>query len=329
MKAMSRLTQFLIAGIVTGACATGVAPSPTASAPASAPTSTPALPSPSPAAVVCGGLDADWSHLPEIVQTYVAAWQERDPAKRLALIDEIFTEDGTYTDGFPDQPPVVGQRAVAQYIGGMQPASPAEYYEPAAWTATDFHHDRIRMRWRLCDANGDVQLIGADIAALDADGRIREIAGFFHEPDPSPQAGTVCAGPDSADSSRLPEIVRRYGDAWMAQSNEDRSAILDEIWAEDGYYADPYVEAPVIGRQALNDHMYYGMGPGQYIEITSWADNSMHHDRIRITWRDCCPSGVVLVEGDDIGEIDSEGRLSRVTSFWNNEVALPSDVACG
>jgi hypothetical protein len=320
MKALSRLTHVLIAGIVTGACATGVAP-----------TSAPSIPPPSqpPVAAVCGGLDADWSHLPDNVQKYVAAWQERDPAERLRLVEEVLTEDGTYIDGFPDQEPPVGQRAVAEYIGALQPAAASDYYEPAGWTPTDLHHDRIRMRWRLCDAKGEVQLIGADIAALDADGRFREIAGFFHEPEPAPQTEDVCTGPDSADWSGLPEIVRRYGDAWMAQSNLDRAAILDEIWADDGYYVNPFVEAPVIGRPALNDHMDYGMGPGQYIEVTSWADNSMHHDRIRIPWRVCCPNGVLLVEGDDIGEIDTEGRLSRVTSFWDNEVALPPDVACG
>jgi hypothetical protein len=340
MQTIARLAKVLTAGVVTGACATGVAPSPAPTVPTSSAvspsvtarpshTATPALPSPAPSlANNCAGPGADWSDLPDLVETYVAAWSERDPAKRLRLVEEIFTEDGTYRGAIPEQVPAVGHRALAQYIGALQPATAGENYEPAAWTATDIHHDRIRMRWQLCDANGDVQLNGEDIGALDAEGRIREIAGFFDEPDPSPEPEAVCAGPDSADWSQLPEIVRRYGDAWMAEGSVDRAAILEEMWAEDGYYANPFVEAPVIGRQALNDHMDYGRGAGQYIEVTSWAENNIHHDRIRIPWRVCCPSGVVLVDGDDIGELDSDGRMRRVTSFWNDVVELPADVAC-
>jgi len=342
MKAFRRLAGVALAGIASGACATGLTPSQPTNVPTSstvAPTAnatpsqiaTPPLPSPapSPLANICAGQGADRSYLPDLVENYVAAWSERDPAKRLRIVENVFAGDGTYLDGFPEQVPPVGHRALAQYIGEMQPTAAGEYYEPAAWTATDIHHERVRMRWRLCDANGDVQLIGVDVGTLDSDGRIREIAGFFHEPDRSPKPAALCANPDAVNWSQLPELVRRYGDAWMAEGNADRAAILEEIWDEDAYYANPFVEAPVIGRQALSAHMDYGMADGQYIEVTSWAENNLHHDRIRIEWRVCCPKGVLLVEGDDFGEIDRDGRFRRVTSFWNNEVELPADSACG
>ena len=141
-------------------------------------------------------------------------------------------------------------------------------------------------------------------------------------------AGAGCAGIGTADWSIYPAIVRLWGDAWMAPDDATRAEILEEVWAEDGFYADPYVEAPVIGREALAAHMAYGMGPGQYVEVSAWTPADRHHDRLRIRWRHCCPSGVSLLQGTDVGEIDADRRLERVTSFWNNEVELPADAAC-
>lgn len=147
------------------------------------------------------------------------------------------------------------------------------------------------------------------------------------EPSASPPVA-ACAGPET-DWSRYPDIVRLWGTAWMEPDDNARREILDEVWADDGYYVDPYVEAPVIGREALSDHMAYAMAPGQYVTVSAWTEVDVHHDRVRIRWRHCCPTGLSLVEGTDLGEIDSDRRLARVTSFWNNEVELPSDVACG
>lgn len=141
-------------------------------------------------------------------------------------------------------------------------------------------------------------------------------------------AGTGCAGAEATDWSIYPALVRLWGEAWMAPDEATRTEVLEEVWAEDGIYVNPYVEAPVIGREALAAAMAYGMGPGQYVEVTEWSPEDQHHDRLRIRWRQCCPSGVSLVQGTDVGEIDAEGRLERVTSFWNNAVELPADVAC-
>jgi hypothetical protein len=147
--------------------------------------------------------------------------------------------------------------------------------------------------------------------------------------DPSGTLTAVrCNGPDT-DWSPYPAIVRLWGGAWMASDDVARRKILEEVWAVDGYYVDPFVEAPVVGREALAAHMDYAMAPGQYVEVSAWTDEDEHHDRLRIRWRHCCPTGVALIEGTDVGEIDSGRRLARVTSFWNNEVELPSDVACG
>ena len=142
------------------------------------------------------------------------------------------------------------------------------------------------------------------------------------------ETGTGCAGAGTADWSIYPTVVRLWGEAWMASDEAARIEILEEVWAQDGFYVDPFVEEPVIGRDALAAHMAFGMGPGQYVEVSAWTPEDRHHDRLRIRWRHCCPSGLSLVQGTDVGEFDADGRLKRVTSFWNNEVELPADGAC-
>jgi hypothetical protein len=139
----------------------------------------------------------------------------------------------------------------------------------------------------------------------------------------------MCVGREMALGwDTVPEIVRRLGDAWMAPDAATRLSILDEIWAEDGAYVNQFDEAPVVGRQAVADYMEYGMADN-YLEITKWESSDMHNNRVRIQWRDCCPDGGVLLTGTEFGELDSDGRYARVTSFWDHYVAEAPDEACG
>jgi hypothetical protein len=38
------------------------------------------------------------SNVNEMVERYIAAWNERDPRKRLELVARAYTEDANYTD---------------------------------------------------------------------------------------------------------------------------------------------------------------------------------------------------------------------------------------
>jgi hypothetical protein len=274
----------------------------------------------------CAGEPVDWSDLPPVAQSYSRAWNERDASARLDLLREALGDNASFSEP-PSTEPALGLEGISNHIADFQEGRDGVYFEPLPWSAADHHHDRMRIRWRLCDRN-DIWLIGVDVTVVDARGRLTEIADFFNEP-AAFESEERCAGADSSDWSRVPQFVRKYGEAWMAPDDETRLALLDDIWAEDGYYVDPYVDGAVIGRQALNDHMAYAMAPGHYVEVAAWTDgDNLHHDRLWIPWRHCCPTGAILLEGDDFGEIDADGRLRRMTSFWNNEVELPADVAC-
>jgi hypothetical protein len=145
---------------------------------------------------------------------------------------------------------------------------------------------------------------------------------------PSAEAD-VCVGREQALGwDRVPPIIRRLGDAWMAPDQPTTLAILEEIWAEDGVYVNAFDEEPVVGRQAVAAYMAFGMADN-YLEITDWKPIYLHNDRVQIRWRDCCPNGTILLTGTEYGEFDSDGRFSRVTSFWDQYIEEIAADACG
>ncbi len=173
---MLRRSMVVVVAIVSAGCAaaTGSAPMP------SAPAGTPLTPSPA-ATTACQGPDADWAHIPEPVRGYSLAWNERDAAARRELLDGAWSGDGSYVDPTMDAP-VVGRDALVELIGQFQVGIAGHYFEFREWTAGDLHHERARIQWRLCDADGTTVLEGEDIVELDPDTRIQRVTGFFPIP---------------------------------------------------------------------------------------------------------------------------------------------------
>ncbi len=128
----------------------------------------------------CTGLDEEWAHIPEPARSYGLAWNERDGAARMELLEAVFAADGTYVSPLQSDP-LRGRTALHGEIGRFHATSPGEYFEFRSWSVGDRHHDGIRIHWRLCDATGQTLLEGQDFGVLDADGRLRDVIGFEDE----------------------------------------------------------------------------------------------------------------------------------------------------
>ncbi|WP_214410551.1 nuclear transport factor 2 family protein [Sphaerisporangium fuscum] len=114
------------------------------------------------------------SDINELVTRYMATWNETDPVARRAAIDEIWAEDGTYTD------PIAvaeGRDAIDATIAAVQGQFPGLVFTLAG--AVDAHHDIARFTWELGPAGGESLVVGFDVAVLTADGRIGKILGFL------------------------------------------------------------------------------------------------------------------------------------------------------
>lgn len=110
----------------------------------------------------------------EIVEKYLAAWNETDPAKRRALVDEVWAEDGSYTDPLAD---VRGRAEIDGLIGAVQQQFPGFVFTLGG--TVDAHHEQARFSWHLGPADAaEPVVIGFDVAVLDGD-RIGSVYGFL------------------------------------------------------------------------------------------------------------------------------------------------------
>lgn len=114
-----------------------------------------------------------------IVTGYFAMWNETDPAKRRALIDSTWTADANYIDPMFAASGADGLDAM---VAGVHQQFPGHRFRQIG--AVDAHHDRIRWAWELAGPDGGAAVAaGVDVAVLAADGRLRDVVGFF-EPAP-------------------------------------------------------------------------------------------------------------------------------------------------
>ena len=112
------------------------------------------------------------SDVNDLVERYVAVWNEPDPQFRRKAIAALWTEDGAH---YTPSMTAVGYDAIEERI--------AKAYEQ--WVRTsgfvfryrhnaDSHHDGVKFNWEMVPAaGGPVASVGFDFLVLAADGRIR------------------------------------------------------------------------------------------------------------------------------------------------------------
>ncbi|WP_232663487.1 nuclear transport factor 2 family protein [Pseudonocardia sp. TRM90224] len=110
---------------------------------------------------------------PTAVHAYIEAWNATGAARR-AAIETATTADVRYVDPLAD---VTGTDALDQLIGGVQQQFPG--MQLALVGEIDAHHDVCRFQWGLGPAGQEPIVIGFDVAAIAADGRISTVHGFL------------------------------------------------------------------------------------------------------------------------------------------------------
>jgi hypothetical protein len=110
----------------------------------------------------------------QLVELYLKSWNETDPLRRRALIEDVYAERATYTD------PMIaaqGWETIDATIVAVQTMFPGHVFTLAG--EVDAHHDIARFQWHLAEPGADEPLvIGFDVAVLDQ-GRIRNVHGFL------------------------------------------------------------------------------------------------------------------------------------------------------
>jgi hypothetical protein len=109
-------------------------------------------------------------------------------------------------------------------------------------------------------------------------------------------------------------VVSAYGAAWLERDDATRARLLETAWSDDGVFQDP--RADVSGREALSRHIvgFHRRMPGARVILTSGAAH--HHGKLHFTWRLAGQDGRTLMYGCSFGELDGDGRICRIVSFF-------------
>jgi hypothetical protein len=108
--------------------------------------------------------------------------------------------------------------------------------------------------------------------------------------------------------------VLDYVAAWNEPDAATRLKILERCWADDGAYVDPTVE--LRGRSALCEHIstVQASRPGARLEMMSGVE--LHHHVVRFLWRLVRADGRAGETSIDVGEVDADGRLTKILGFF-------------
>lgn len=109
----------------------------------------------------------------QLVENYLAIWNETDAAARKALIAETWTEDASYTDPLAD---VSGHDGIDGLVAAVQAQFPGFVFRRLG--EVDGHHAFIRFSWEAGPADGEAVVAGSDVALI-SDGRLSRVVGFL------------------------------------------------------------------------------------------------------------------------------------------------------
>jgi len=108
-----------------------------------------------------------------LVQQYIALWNEADASRRLALISTTFTPDATYTD---PQMAGTGHQGLSDMIGAAQRQLPGLRFRLSD-RPPEAHHGYLRFSWLLGPDEGPSLAGGTDVVELYGE-RMQRVVGF-------------------------------------------------------------------------------------------------------------------------------------------------------
>jgi len=116
----------------------------------------------------------------ETIDTYLATWNETDPAKRAELINASLGADLWYRDPMLEAD---GRDAYEAMIASVQAQFPGLVMRRTS--PVDAHRDLVRFNWALGATDAEPTFAGVDMAKFDEDGKLHRIVGFVGEAIPA------------------------------------------------------------------------------------------------------------------------------------------------
>jgi hypothetical protein len=110
----------------------------------------------------------------DLIDRYLACWNETDSTTRRDLITRTWADDASYIDPLVD---ARGHDAIDAAIAATQGQFPGHVFALAG--PVDAHHDVARFSWGLGRDGDEPLVIGSDVASVGTDGRLARVVGFL------------------------------------------------------------------------------------------------------------------------------------------------------
>lgn len=115
------------------------------------------------------------SDMKDLVDRYIAIWNDTDATSRRALIARTWTENARYVD------PLMagdGHGGIDTMIAGVQQRFPD--FRFSLLGRPDAHGEHLRFSWALGPQDGEAVVKGTDFAVI-RDGRLQAVTGFLDQ----------------------------------------------------------------------------------------------------------------------------------------------------
>jgi hypothetical protein len=109
----------------------------------------------------------------ELIDSYIAAWNETDSGRRADLIGLTWTEDARYLDPLMHGE---GRDGIAAMIAGVQKQFPGLKFRRSG--SVDAHNNCVRFPWELVSEEGTAVAGGVDFGVI-RNGLLHRITGFI------------------------------------------------------------------------------------------------------------------------------------------------------
>jgi hypothetical protein len=203
-----------------------------------------------------------------LLNRYVAIWNEPDAAVRRAGVAELWAPEGlhyTQTRKFRgiDELDARVTEAYDQFVAGSGLLFVSE-------NNLVVHHNVAKFNWDMVQHNGDLVAVGFDFLILDPDGRILVDYQFNEPPVPSPE---------------LDELAERYLAVGAEADEDQRRKSIEELYADQACLVDESAEH--LGHDAIVVQAAAGFldlsANGLVRRLTGHA--SAQHNAVRFNWQ--------------------------------------------
>ena len=108
------------------------------------------------------------------------------------------------------------------------------------------------------------------------------------------------------------EVLAAYANAWNTDDDNQRRALLERAWADDGELVDP--TGRFDGREAVMQLIIDTRSQVGNLQVSATTGYDRHHNWVRFGWR-IAADGSTISEGIDAVELADDGRIKRIVGF--------------